>query len=63
MDYEFHILNNAFLIHKPGIKLPRGRGSKGAPKRQKIQDQNRMIANSIIPDMSRLFGKRNGCRR
>jgi len=38
MDYEFHVLDNAFLIHKPGIKTPSNNPTK--PDQTIVKNQN-----------------------
>ena len=59
LDYEFHILSNAFLVHF-GVK------SKGniAGKEQlhKIRMQDKMVAYKYIPDLHRKYGYGFGCR-
>ena len=59
MDFDFHILNNAFLIHRPGIKEPHtNRQTKDS---RKVAAQNRLISRRIIPQIKRLFGSKNEC--
>ncbi|CAG9783138.1 unnamed protein product [Diatraea saccharalis] len=56
-DYDFMILNNAFLIHKPGIKH-----YVKNPKRDHIvANQNKYIMSVIMPELKKLFGTRSGC--
>ncbi|XP_013166937.1 PREDICTED: beta-1,4-glucuronyltransferase 1 [Papilio xuthus] len=56
-DYDFMILNNAFLIHKPGIK----HYAKN-PKRDAIAGrQSSFVKNVIMPELKKLYGVRNGC--
>ncbi|OWR48595.1 N-acetyl lactosaminide beta-1,3-N-acetyl glucosaminyl transferase [Danaus plexippus plexippus] len=56
-DYDFMILNNAFLIHKPGIKH-----YVKNPKRDAIAGRQSLLIKSIImPQLKALFGARSGC--
>ncbi|KAJ0181064.1 hypothetical protein K1T71_003149 [Dendrolimus kikuchii] len=56
-DYDFMILNNAFLIHKPGIKH-----YKKDPKRESIAGkQSSFVKNVIMPELKKLYGNRSGC--
>ncbi|XP_052747387.1 beta-1,4-glucuronyltransferase 1 [Bicyclus anynana] len=56
-DYDFMILNNAFLIHKPGIK----HYVKNTKRDTLASRQSLYIKNIIMPQLKTLFGKRNGC--
>jgi hypothetical protein len=57
MDYEFHILDNAFLVHRPGIKrhvvIPK--------KNPVVAKQNSLIARTILPELKLIYGTRPGC--
>nr|XP_045624935.1 beta-1,4-glucuronyltransferase 1-like isoform X2 [Procambarus clarkii] len=56
-DYEFHILDNAFLVHKPGIKKVHK-----DPFREKIvAKQNSAISSKIFPEYKTIFGFRKSC--
>lgn len=58
LNYEFHILDNAFLVHRPGIvKLDKARAFSDAVKKT-----NALIAKTIKPEMEKLYGKRQGCK-
>lgn len=56
-DYDFMILNNAFLIHKPGIK----HYVKNAKRDAIAGRQSQFVKNVIMPQLKALFGTRNGC--
>lgn len=57
LDYEFHILDNAFLVHKPGIKV-----LKKDPKRAMLAAKtNQLIKKIIYPELQVLYGTRKGC--
>lgn len=57
LDYEFHILDNAFLVHKPGIKI-----SRKDPKRATlIRKSSQLMRKTIEPELEWLYGEREGC--
>lgn len=57
MDYEFQILDNAFLVHKPGIKT-----LKKDPARAALAGKtNSLIRKIIFPELKVLYGTRKGC--
>lgn len=58
-DYNFAILNNAFLIHKPGIKTQKD--NRRATNGKKVGAQNSLIRSKILPELKVLFGQRKGC--
>ena len=56
-NYEFHILDNAFLVHRPGIK----RIVKD-PARDKIAGKQRyFISSKIKGEYKTLFGANKAC--
>ncbi|XP_063989022.1 beta-1,4-glucuronyltransferase 1 isoform X2 [Diachasmimorpha longicaudata] len=57
LDYDFLILDNAFLVHRPGIK-----SHKKDQKRDMITAKtNHFIKKIIVPELKVMFGKRTGC--
>ncbi|XP_037093412.1 beta-1,4-glucuronyltransferase 1-like [Pollicipes pollicipes] len=57
LDYDFMILNNAFLVHKPGIK---------SYKPDKWRDtlvakQRRFVINAARLELDRIYGQRKQC--
>jgi hypothetical protein len=58
LDYEFHILNNAFLVHRPGIKMPKKGKHSASPF---VKKQNSLISTKIHPELKLLYGERSGC--
>lgn len=57
LDYDFHILDNAFLVHKPGIKI-----LKKDPKRAMLAAKtNQLIKKIIYPELQVMYGTRKGC--
>ncbi|XP_055600367.1 beta-1,4-glucuronyltransferase 1-like [Uranotaenia lowii] len=57
LDYDFHILDNAFLVHKPGIKV-----LKKDPKRAMLAAKtNQLIKKIIYPELQIMYGSRKGC--
>ena len=59
MDYEFHVLSSAYLVHKPGIS----KRSQPSPtalelKRRQTDFRNRVV----VPEIeNRLGGTKEGC--
>ncbi|KAF0297497.1 Beta-1,4-glucuronyltransferase 1 [Amphibalanus amphitrite] len=56
-DYDFMILNNAFLVHKPGIK-------KYKPDKWRdtlVSKQRRFILSAEKLELERMFGRRKQC--
>jgi len=58
-NYQFHILDNAFLIHRPGIKTKKTLHS--AINLKKISAQNELLKKTIFPEIKKLYGARKGC--
>lgn len=58
-NYQFHILDNAFLIHRPGIKTKKTLHS--AINLKKISAQNELLKKTIFPEIKKLYGVRKGC--
>ncbi|KAJ8921858.1 hypothetical protein NQ315_008490 [Exocentrus adspersus] len=57
MDYDFLILDNAFLVHKPGIKV-----YKKDPRRSMLAAKtNQLIRKIIFPELKVLYGVKKGC--
>jgi len=57
MDYDFLILDNAFLIHRPGIKT---KADIRRPPEEKTQA--RFIRTVIKKEYDKVYGKRKTCR-
>lgn len=58
-DYEFHVLNNAFLVHKPGVKTRNQ--AKSTRNDTKVRQQSQLISRKIMPELKRIFGTKKGC--
>lgn len=56
-DYEFQILDNAFLVHKPGIKTLK----KDHARAVLAGKTNALIRKVIVPELRILYGVRKGC--
>ncbi|XP_069162819.1 beta-1,4-glucuronyltransferase 1-like [Procambarus clarkii] len=56
-DYEFHVLDNAFLVHRPGIKVYRTEPAREAV----VGPQNILIHNKIQHQYDVLFGSGKNC--
>merc|ERR1719330_2086970 len=61
LDYDFMILNNAFLIHRPGIKT--AKSSSPHIDKAKVAAQNDFIKKIIMPELKQLYGTRKGCEK
>lgn len=59
LNYEFHILDNAFLIHRPGIKTRKE--LKDKVRQKKTAAQNSLLKKKIAPQLKKLYGVRKGC--
>ncbi|CAG7785919.1 unnamed protein product, partial [Allacma fusca] len=57
LDYEFHILDNAFLVHRPGIKRITTRMIPPT-----VAAQDKMIGTTIMPELILLYGSKTGCQ-
>ncbi|XP_023290426.1 beta-1,4-glucuronyltransferase 1 isoform X2 [Orussus abietinus] len=57
LDYDFLILDNAYLVHRPGIKV-----YKKDPYRNMLTAKtNALIKKIIVPELKILYGSRKGC--
>lgn len=58
MDYTYMVLDNAFIIHKPGIKKKKVQMQIHGDV---IKETNKVIKNDIKPQLELMYGKRRGC--
>lgn len=59
LNYDYTVLDNAFLVHTPGIKT---KGGREDPKRLKvIKATDKLIRTVIVPQFRTLFGNTEGC--
>jgi len=56
LDYDFHILSEVFLVHRPGIK------TMAEARRPALERKNLDIAKKILPQLHLLYGQRKGCQ-
>lgn len=57
LDYDFDVLSNAFLVHKPGIK------SLAEAAREHLEQMNKqLIADKILKEIKVFYGERRGCK-
>jgi len=56
-DFNFHILSNGFLVHKPGIK-----SIKQAARPKQEASNKEIILKKILPEIKLLYGTRSGCK-
>ena len=61
MDYDFLVLDNAFLVHKPGIKTKKNNLTK--PDQRLVNIQNKLIKNKIIPEIIKNTGRKKECEK
>jgi beta-1,4-glucuronyltransferase 1 len=57
LDYEFHILDNAFLVHRPGIKQSR----KNIDTELLVNQTNVLIKEKYRFEIEELYGTRKAC--
>ncbi|KAI4459830.1 hypothetical protein MML48_6g00018602 [Holotrichia oblita] len=57
LDYDFLILDNAFLVHKPGIKVYK----KDMKRSMLTAKTNQLIKKIIFPELKIIYGVRKGC--
>lgn len=57
LDYDYMILDNAFLVHKPGIKIFQHDVDRDAETIKNDQ----LIKELILPELELIYGKRDGC--
>lgn len=57
LDYDFLILDNAFLVHKPGIKIYK----KDTRRAMLAGKTNQLIKKIIFPELKVLYGSKKGC--
>ena len=57
LNYGFHILDNAFLVHRPGIKYYH----KDKERDVFVKRTQVLINQQILPELKLLYGTRKGC--
>lgn len=55
LDYDFHVLDNAFFVHRPGIK------KKSSQTKKDKHEMAALITKTIAPELLSIYGKRKGC--
>lgn len=58
LDYDFYVLDNAFLVHAPGIKTL---NSKDQRRRAPFMYKNNAIHSMLLNQMKKKYGPRKGC--
>ncbi|XP_018321843.1 beta-1,4-glucuronyltransferase 1-like [Agrilus planipennis] len=58
LDYDYLILNNAFLVHRPGIKKAKEQLKQFIGQ---IIKTNKFLKNEIKHELTLLYGNRTGC--
>lgn len=59
LDYEFHILDNAFLVHRPGIKKYIKDGNSLRYQRHSAE----IIRKMIYSELKLIYGEKDGCEQ
>lgn len=57
LDYNFLIMNNAFLVHKPGVKKKKIQNVKFKDQKAK----NEKILKGVQNELIKLYGKNKKC--
>jgi hypothetical protein len=57
LDYDFMILDNAFLVHRPGVKIPRKEPVRDAMAKK----QSAVIRSAIYRELKIMYGQNNDC--
>lgn len=57
LDYDFNVLSNAFLVHKPGIKSV----AEAAREHLELVNKN-LIISEILQEIKLFYGERRNCR-
>lgn len=57
LDYDFVVLDNAFLVHRPGVKL----AIKDSLREAIVQEQLILIQNVIRSELEILYGANINC--
>ncbi|EFA04866.2 N-acetyllactosaminide beta-1,3-N-acetylglucosaminyltransferase-like Protein [Tribolium castaneum] len=58
LDYDLMVLDNAFLVHRPGIKE---KSAKNERRSKLVKETNKLIEQRILPEMKVLYGFKDGC--
>ena len=61
LDYDFAILSNAFLIHRPGIKSIKDTNDIATKDKQRESAQTALINDIIMPELRHLYGTPKNC--
>ncbi|XP_037824747.1 LOW QUALITY PROTEIN: beta-1,4-glucuronyltransferase 1-like [Lucilia sericata] len=61
MDYEYHVLHPAFLVHAPGIKRFKSKSNEAQTRMQYAAEMNRIIFYKIMPQYLVLYGENKRC--
>uniref|UniRef100_A0A336MES0 CSON000499 protein n=1 Tax=Culicoides sonorensis TaxID=179676 RepID=A0A336MES0_CULSO len=57
LDYDFHVLSEGFLVHRPGIKTV-AEAHRPEMERKSLN----LIKSQIVPQIEALYGTRPGCK-
>lgn len=59
LDYDYMVLDNAFLVHKPGVKKEKEQIKKFG---KLVSATNVLIRRHIKPELEAIYGRREGCK-
>ncbi|KAM7352187.1 beta-1,4-glucuronyltransferase 1-like isoform 2-T2 [Cochliomyia hominivorax] len=62
LDYEYHVLHPAFLIHAPGIKKIHTQSKQFKTRIKYAAAMNKLIVQEIMPEYEVLYGVNKRCR-
>ena len=62
LDYEYHVLHPAFLVHSPGIKKLNLKSNETKSRLRYAKVMNKIIDNDIMPEYAILFGENKRCK-
>ena len=58
LDYDFAVLDNAFLVHRPGIKVYR----RDAVRDSLGRKQSKLIDSTIRQELQNYYGRNKKCQ-
>lgn len=61
LGYDFHLLDNAFLVHRPGIK--RGKSEADIARAELAEQTAQLIRTEIEPEIHTLNGMNENCEQ
>lgn len=59
LDYDYMVLDNAFLIHKPGVKKKK---EQNIVYRNVVRKTNILLKTVILKELDKIFGPNQHCK-